>query len=64
MKIIPNPNWTKEQISLFRQKLRESNGYCPCRIDKNQDTKCLCKEFRESQELGECHCGLYVRIKD
>ena len=64
MKIIPNPNWTKEQISLFRQKLRESNGYCPCRIDKNQDTKCLCKEFRESQKLGECHCGLYTRIED
>ena len=64
MKIIPNPNRTNEQISLFRQKLHEANGYCPCRIDKNQDTKCLCKEFRESQELGECHCGLYVRIED
>lgn len=37
----------------------ENGGYCPCAIDKNADTKCMCKEFREQKTLGVCHCGLY-----
>ncbi len=49
-----------ELVNMIRQKLKESGGYCPCRIDKTPDTKCICKEFRE-QESGECHCGLYVK---
>lgn len=50
-----------------RQKLKENNGYCPCRIDKTPDTKCICKEFREQIEKGisgECHCGLYIVEED
>lgn len=34
--------------------------HCPCRINKTNETICMCKEFRE-QESGECHCGLYVK---
>ena len=49
----------KEQIL---QALRESNGYCPCRIDRTPDTKCMCKEFRDMEE-GTCHCGLYIKTK-
>lgn len=55
----PNMEYAKE----VRQKLKENNGYCPCRIGKTPDTKCMCKEFREQIEKGisgECHCGLYV----
>ena len=29
----------------------------------NEDTKCPCKEFLNSQELGECHCGLYIKVE-
>lgn len=50
----------KEKI---RQALKDNNGYCPCRLEKTEDTKCMCKEFRE-QEYGTCHCGLYVKEKD
>lgn len=50
----------KELVQEIREKLKESGGYCPCRIKKTDDTKCMCKEFRE-QESGECHCGLYVK---
>ena len=50
----------KELVEEIRQKLKENDGYCPCRIEKNEDTKCMCKEFRE-QDSGECHCGLYVK---
>ena len=47
-------------VAEIRQKLKENDNYCPCRIEKTDDTKCMCKEFRE-QESGECHCGLYVK---
>lgn len=50
----------KELVQEIRKKLKENNGYCPCKIEKIDDTKCMCNEFRE-QESGECHCGLYVK---
>lgn len=40
--------------------LKNNQGYCPCKLEKTPDTKCICKEFREQLE-GECHCGLYVK---
>ena len=50
----------KELVQEIREKIKEKGGYCPCKIEKTDDTKCMCKEFRE-QEGGECHCGLYVK---
>lgn len=50
----------KELVQKIREKLKENGGYCPCKIEKTYDTKCMCKEFKE-QESGECHCGLYVK---
>ena len=48
----------REQI---QQALKANNNYCPCQIKQTEDTKCVCKEFRE-QESGPCHCGLYIKI--
>lgn len=56
-------NTDKDLVKIIRNKLKENDGYCPCRLIKNEDTKCMCKEFRE-QESGECHCGLYVKTKE
>ena len=53
----------KELIEEVRQKLRENDGYCPCKFVKNKDTKCMCKDFREQITPGECHCGLYVKVE-
>lgn len=53
----------KEVVEEVRKKLKENSGYCPCKLFKNEDTKCICKEFREQMELGECHCGLYVKVE-
>lgn len=58
MKIRSNPN--KELVKEIREKLKENDGYCPCKIVKTKDTKCICKEFIE-QGLGPCHCGLYIK---
>ena len=49
-----------EYVEVIRQKLKDNEGFCPCRLVKNEDTKCMCKEFRE-QTYGVCHCGLYVK---
>lgn len=52
----------KELVKEIREKLKENGGYCPCRLEHTQDTKCMCKEFRdqiERRENGECHCGLF-----
>ena len=58
-KIILNDD--KDLVEEIRKRLKENDGYCPCRIYKTIDTKCMCKEFREAKE-GECHCGLYQKI--
>ena len=54
----------KEKI---RQALKDNNGYCPCRLEKTEDTKCMCKEFREQiadpEFEGYCHCMLYYKEK-
>lgn len=50
----------KELEKEIRQRIKDNNGYCPCKILKNDDTKCICKEFLE-QESGKCHCGLYYK---
>lgn len=65
MKIIENPN--KEIADAVKEGLKRKNGYCPCRREVNQDTKCMCKEFREQIKdpdfEGFCHCMLYYKEK-
>ena len=39
-----------------------SDGYCPCAIEHNPDTKCICKKFWEQREPGECHCGRFAKV--
>ena len=39
-----------------------NEGYCPCAVIKNQDTKCVCKQFREQTVPGLCHCGRYEKV--
>ncbi len=61
IKVKLNPD--AERVKQVRKALVENNGYCPCAITKNEDTRCMCKEFREQIEQGisgKCHCELYV----
>ena len=41
--------------------VKQNGGYCPCATVKDEDTKCICKEFREQKE-GLCHCGRYEKV--
>ena len=59
MKIKLNDDF--ELVQEIKQKIKENDGYCPCQIEKSSETKCICKNFKEQKELGECHCGLYIK---
>jgi len=51
-------------VKEIRQALKNNEGYCPCRILHIPENKCICKEFRDQQTEGLCHCGLYYKIKE
>lgn len=53
-------NQDEDIVNLIRDGLKKNNGYCPCRPKHTDDTKCMCKDFRE-QASGICHCGLYIK---
>ncbi len=65
MKVIFNPD--KEIVKLVQEGLKRTGGYCPCVVKKSEDTKCMCKEFREqikdSEFEGFCRCRLYYKEK-
>ena len=58
-------NSNKEVVDNIKKGLEKTGGYCPCRLEKNNDTKCMCKEFREQIKdpkfEGYCHCLLYYK---
>ena len=67
MKILLNE--TEEIVETVKKGLKKSGGYCPCRREKTEDTKCMCKEFRQQVAdpnfEGYCHCMLYYKtLKD
>ena len=55
-------------VAQIKEGLKRKGGYCPCRLKKTEDTKCICKEFREQiadpDFEGYCHCLLYYKTKD
>ena len=59
--VVPNKmrlNPDQKNVNLIWKGLEKKGGYCPCLIDKNEDTKCPCKDVRETYE---CRCGLFVK---
>lgn len=63
LKIIQSED--KELVKKIRDGLKESGGHCPCVVPEfwGEDTKCLCREFRDQTEIGLCHCGLYRKVE-
>ena len=47
-----------------RELVKKNNGYCPCAVIKTDETECMCKEFRDQETPGTCHCGLYEKYKE
>lgn len=61
MRVTLNPD--KKYANDVLKQVKSNNGYCPCKLEKTPETKCMCLEFR-AQEEGMCRCGLYVKHKD
>ena len=61
-------NENEEIVRVIREGLKKRGGYCPCRREDSEDTKCICKEFREQMAdpnfEGYCHCMLYYKYKE
>ena len=60
-------NQDEEVVKRIKEGLQKTGGYCPCRIERTDDTKCMCKEFRDQVKdpnyEGYCHCMLYYKTK-
>ena len=50
----------------IRAAIRAAGGHCPCVLEiyRNEDTLCMCKEFRESPVGTVCTCGLYKKVEN
>lgn len=63
MSVMFNPN--EEIVKTVKEGLKRTGGYCPCRRERTEDTRCICKEFREQiadpTYEGFCHCMLYYK---
>ena len=55
-------NENPEIVENIKEGLKRKGGYCPCRLEKKEEYKCICKEFREQMAdpefEGYCHCLL------
>ena len=65
MKITLNPD--TEIVKVIKEGLKRTGGYCPCRRERTEEYKCMCKEFRsqidDPEFEGYCHCMLYYKSK-
>ena len=54
-------------VQAIREGLTKNGGYCPCRVERTEETKCMCRQFREQVAdpdfEGYCHCMLYYKEK-
>lgn len=54
-------------VERLRAVMAKNGNYCPCRIQKKEENKCPCKEFRDQIRdedfEGYCHCKLYYKEK-
>ena len=61
-------NQDKEIVNAIKEGLKRTGGYCPCRIKRTEEYKCMCEEFKAQMAdpdfEGYCHCRLYYKSKD
>ena len=60
-------NEDAEVVASVKEGLERTGGYCPCSLERSEDNKCICREFREQIKdpdfEGYCHCFLYYKEK-
>ena len=60
-------NENAEVVQTVKEGLKRTGGYCPCRLEQTEATKCICDEFKmqmaDPEFEGYCHCLLYYKSK-
>ena len=60
-------NENEQLVRTVREGLQRTGGYCPCRVERSEKTKCMCEEFKRQIDdpnyEGYCHCMLYYKEK-
>lgn len=60
-------NENAEVVQTVKEGLKRTGGYCPCRLEQTEATKCICDEFKmqmaDPEFEGYCHCLLYFKPK-
>ena len=58
-------NEDQEVVRTVKEGLAHTGGYCPCRLERTEENKCMCREFRaqikDPEFHGFCHCMLYYK---
>ena len=60
--IYTNPN--EEELKEIIEAVDANDGYCPCALEKTDDAKCMCKDFRDCIDTDFCHCGRFYKVKN
>lgn len=55
-------NQDQNKYKEITQAVKDNDNYCPCLIEKNEDTICMCKDFRDQDREGFCHCERFEKI--
>lgn len=63
-KLLVKPNPNVDTFKIISDAVKQNDNYCCCEIEKNEDTLCMCKNFREQEESGFCHCGRFLKVRD
>ena len=54
-------------VARVKEGLKRTGGYCPCKVKRIPENKCMCEEFRNQIKdpnfEGFCHCRLYYKYK-
>ena len=65
MKITLNPD--ESVVKTIKEGLLKKDGFCPCKLGKLPENKCMCEEFKaqiaDPDFEGFCHCRLYYKSK-
>lgn len=52
-------------VKTVKDGLKATGGFCPCRVERTEEFKCMCEEFRQQIQdpdfEGYCHCMLYYK---
>ena len=57
-------NSNVDTFEIVSKAIKDNDDYCCCAIEKNADSKCMCKNFREQEESGFCHCGRFYKVQN